>query len=505
MKNKVIEKRGSGVLLHITSLPGPYGIGDLGPGAYAFADFLADTKQSYWQILPLTPTEEVYGYSPYSSPSAFAFNFLMLSPEGLYEDGWLRKSDLESLSALPAGRCDFTAVAKYKSRLIKLAFEHFHKNRRHESPFEKFCAQQKEWIDDYALFTVLKKYFTGNVFSAWPEGLRDRQPAQIKSVEEKHAAELKEVKFIQFLLFSQWTKLKDYCRRKGVALIGDIPIYVNADSADVWAHPEIFKLDAHHKPLFVAGVPPDYFSQTGQRWGNPVYDWERLRETRYQWWIERFLHTFELYDIVRIDHFRGFEAYWEIPAAEPTAVNGEWVKGPADDFFKHLKKSIPHLPVIAEDLGIITPEVTALMEQFGFPGMKILLFSFGGDLDSHPYNPKNYTPNCVVYTGTHDNNTARGWIETDTSGEERHNLNRYFSRDVSSQELPWLLIESAMGSVADTAIIPLQDLLGLGGEARMNQPGTVGGGNWRWRCTADNFSPALKERLREVTVRCRRA
>ncbi len=499
-----MKKRGSGVLLHITSLPSAFGIGDLGPEAFAFVDFLFQTRQTYWQMLPLNPTDLMYGNSPYSSSCAFALSPLIVSPQVLFEDGWLEKSDLSSVPPFPAWMCDFAAVAQYKVMILTKAFEHFRKVRGKKTAYEKFLQDNASWLQDFVLFSVIKQHFQGLAFTSWPKELRDRERAALKVFEKNHADQIEKESFIQFVATEQWMRLKEYCHQKGITTIGDIPIYVNDDSIDVWAHPHLFKLGPDKKPSFVAGVPPDYFSETGQRWGNPVYNWEKLHQSKYVWWKDRIRQNLKLFDMLRIDHFRGFESYWEIPATESTAVNGSWVKVPGEEFFMNMEKEFHQLPFIAEDLGSITPAVTELMDRFQFPGMKVLLFAFGGDTETHPYIPKNYLTNCVVYTGTHDNNTARGWFDHEASAEEKANLTRYLGYEPKTQEIAWILISMAMESVADGCLIPLQDVLNLPTEARMNKPGTTQG-NWRWRFAASALSPQIKEKLLSITESSRRS
>lgn len=473
-------KRGSGILLHISSLPSDYGIGDLGPSAHRFAEVLQAAGQRYWQLLPLNPTDGVYGESPYSSPSAFASNSLFLSPEYLHESGWLPQDALDCQENFPRDRVDFSRVHPYKKRLFQTAFDFFQERQDDQADFQDFCEREKGWLEDYALFMVLKGEHEGKRWDEWPKEIRARKASALKAVRKTHAQKILFVKFLQYAFSCQWKKLKARCSQLGIALIGDMPIYVNEDSADVWAHPEFFKLDEHLRPEFVAGVPPDYFSETGQRWGNPVYDWDRLKKDGYGWWVSRLRRQFEIFDIVRIDHFRGFETYWEIPSREETAVNGHWADGPKDEFFKMMKKQFPEFPIIGEDLGIITEEVTALMERFEIPGMKVLQFAFSGDQETHPYLPKNYKDNCIVYTGTHDNNTTRGWFCHDASDEDRRNLAAYLGKTPDEHDIAWDLIAVALNSRAVLAVIPLQDLLNLGKDARMNIPGTAHD-NWRWR------------------------
>ncbi|MFH1025056.1 MAG: 4-alpha-glucanotransferase [Nitrospirota bacterium] len=493
-----MNKRGSGILLHITSLPSPFGIGDLGPWAYRFADFLSQTKQRYWQILPLTPTDLISGNSPYNSISASAGNTLLISPDMMVASGFLTKEDIAAPPGFPDGRCDYAAVIPYKMRLFHLAYERFKMNKHERNPYEEFCSLQKEWLEDFALFVVIKNHCNRQAWSEWTKGLRDRSPEDLAKIKNDCYDEIEREKFLQYLFFKQWFSLKQYCNERGIKFIGDIPIYVNFDSADVWTHTKIFKLDKVKKPLSVAGVPPDYFSNTGQLWGNPIYRWDVLKATGFKWWFQRIAHNLQIVDVLRIDHFRGFVAFWEVPSTEKTAVNGTWVKAPAVDFFTTLLKKFPVDSFIAEDLGVITSDVREIMNRFGFQGMRILLFAFGEDLPTHPYLPHNYVLNCIVYTGTHDNNTARGWFDNETSPQDRQRLFRYLGNEVSGEQVPKKLIRLAMMSVANTVITPMQDILSLGEEARMNRP-SVTDGNWEWRLLSDQLSPASVSWLREIT------
>ncbi len=493
------KRRGGGLLLHISSLPSAYGIGDVGPGAYQFVDFLKKTGQKYWQILPLNPTNGMFGHSPYSSDSAFAANPLFISPDLLVKDGWLEKKDLPGPSAYDAGTyVDYQEAGALKNAVLDLAFQRFLGTGVQREDFEAFCRQNDFWLSGYSQFVAFKKYFQNASWSQWPEDVKKRQPAALQDLARRNEGLIQRVKFEQFIFRKQWEDLRGYCRQSGVKIIGDIPIYVNDDSADVWMHPEFFKLNPDLKPEFVAGIPPDYFSATGQRWGNPVYCWETLRQAGYRWWQERVQHNFQLFDLIRIDHFRGMVSFWQIPAHEQTAMNGQWVGVPWDDFLTVMKKQFGSLPIIAEDLGIITPEVTSAMKKFGFPGMKILLFAFDGETATHPYIPKNYSEDCVVYTGTHDNNTVRGWFEHEASHDAKERFFQYIGRRIGVEEAVWEMNRLAMTSVAELAIIPVQDILGLGQDARMNTPGTTHG-NWRWRLSKDGLTQAVVEKLARLT------
>ncbi len=496
--------RCSGVLLHITSLPSRHAIGDLGSGAYAFADFLARARQSLWQVLPLNPTEGVHGNSPYTSISAFAGNVLLVSPEILVDEGLLRPEEVPSQERHALDRADYLAAALEKRPLLERAYERFRSTGWRRSEYERFRDRNERWLDDYALFLVLKKLFGGDVWSSWPPEFRDRDVTCLGDARSLYAADIDRTCFFQFLFFQQWAALKEYCGGKGVRIVGDIPIYVGYDSADVWTHSSLFKLDPDRKPAFVAGVPPDYFSETGQLWGNPVYDWDALARSGFRWWIDRFAHNLGLFDYVRVDHFRGFVGYWEVGAREKTAVKGRWVKAPADEFFAALRAKLPGFPLIAEDLGIITPDVKAVMARLGIPGMRVLLFAFGEDNPAHPYLPRNYVENCVAYTGTHDNNTARGWFEKEALPEEIERLIRYAGKRITADTVHLELVRLVMESAAGAAVVPMQDVLGLGEEARMNRP-AVPHGNWEWRLTRAQIARPVADALALMTEGCGRA
>jgi 4-alpha-glucanotransferase len=495
-----MRRRGAGVLLHPTSLPSPYGIGDLGHGASRFVDFLAESRQHYWQLLPLTPTSTALGNSPYSSDSAFAGNPLLISPELLALDGWLRPSDLRHPTmTFDPHRVDYEAATTYKTVLLQSAYERAKTSLEQHEDYLRFVREQASWLDDYALFRALKEQHHGAPWVQWPQALRDRDPQALDAAREQFRDRIALQHFQQFVFHVQWHAVRRYCHDRHIQLIGDLPIYVQHDSADVWAHPDYFKLDEQKQPAVVAGVPPDYFSATGQLWGNPIYDWHRLAQTQFHWWVRRVAHNLALYDLVRLDHFRGFAAYWEIPAGAATAQAGRWVEAPGAALFDTIRQHCPECPLIAEDLGLITPDVTALMNRFNLPGMKLLIFAFGEDLPTHPYAPHNYTPHCVAYTGTHDNNTIRGWIRKEITPEELRRLYAYLGREPDEHTLHWELIRLAMMSVAETVIIPLQDLLGLGEEARMNQPST-GHGNWEWRVMPQQMTRRIVTRLADMTT-----
>jgi 4-alpha-glucanotransferase len=469
----------------------------MGPGAFRFVDFLAETKQSVWQILPLNPTNPEHYSSPYHSSSALACNPLLISPEVLVQDGLLTRADVKSPPDFPMDRVDYRAVGAYKGKLFKKAYERF-KAKSPQYEYERFCAENSHWLEDFALFVALKAHFKGKVWSDWPEDIRDRQPEALQRARKEFRERADREKILQYIFSQQRGTLRNYCNGMGIQIIGDIPIYVEHDSVDVWTHREIFKLNEEKKPYAVAGVPPDYFSETGQLWGNPVYRWDVLKEQGYSWWVQRIEHNLKLCDVLRIDHFRGLVAYWEVSATEKTAINGKWVEAPVMDFFNHLMRKYAFLPIIAEDLGLITPDVREVMHHFELPGMKVLLFAFGDDLPTNPYIPHNLPKNCVAYTGTHDNNTIRGWFEGEGTPEDKKRLLRYIGRNIPVEELHWEMIRLLMMSVANTVIFPMQDILGLGGEARMNRPATVEG-NWEWRMVADRLTPDLARKLREMT------
>jgi 4-alpha-glucanotransferase len=495
----MMNTRGSGILLHVTSLPSPCGIGDLGPGACRFVDFLADAGQRFWEILPLSPTLGSYGHSPYSSFSAFAGNPLLISPELLCREGLLNRVELEEMPVFPGNVVDYGRAAACKEKLLSLAFERFRgRGRPWRGSWIDFTEQQASWLEDYALFAALKGEFPSGTWAMWPPELRDRKPAALSRMRRKLALPLAREKFVQYIFDRQWSSLREYCRQKGLQVIGDLPIYMAYDSADVWANPELFFLGKDKKPLAVGGVPPDLFCKTGQLWGNPVYRWDVLKESGYCWWKERFRQAFRNYDWLRIDHFRGFVAYWEVPAGAVTAESGQWKKAPADDFFRQLYSDFPCLPIIAEDLGEESAEVWKIMDRYDIPGMRPLLFAFGDSLPDHPCAPHNISENTVVYTGTHDLNTVRGWFCREATRQDRKRLYRYLGSRTSASRVPWDLIRLAMMSAARLAVFPLQDVLGLDETARMNRPGTVHG-NWQWRVQQEDLGPPIVERLRELT------
>ncbi len=488
--------RASGVLLHITSLPSAYGIGDLGPGAFGWVDRLHEAGQSWWQALPLGPTG--YGDSPYQCLSSFAGNGLLISPDGLIADGLLRAADCAGHAFSPTA-VEYENVGPFKVRLLQTAWSRFSAGARPDlrPAYEQFCQDHELWLDDYALFRALKARYNGACYLEWPVELVRRTPAALAQARRELANQIELVRFAQFLLSRQAERLERHAHAKGVQLIGDLPFFVSPDSSDVWANPELFLLGKDHHPTVVAGVPPDYFSAEGQLWGNPVYDWDALRQSGYRWCVDRLRALLAQVDVIRLDHFRAFAAAWHVPAGASTAQTGQWVRGPGAEFFRAVEKGLGALPVIAEDLGLITPDVTALRDQFRLPGMRVLQFAFDGKADN-PYLPHKYVPNTVVYTGTHDNPTTRGWYE-ELSDNEQQNVWSYLGRSAgAASEVTPALMHLAWESVAALAIAPLQDLLNLGTEARMNAPGRAEG-NWRWRCTEEMPSTSAFEWLRDLT------
>jgi 4-alpha-glucanotransferase len=497
--------RVAGILLHPTSLPGAYGIGELGPQALAFLDFLSETGQGLWQVLPLGPTG--FGDSPYQSFSAFAGNPLLVSLDRLAEQGLLDAAELRRSPEFPAHEVDFGRVEEHRRPLLAKAAAAFEKRAdagRREA-LAAFVRRHAAWLSDFALFMALKRANGGAAWSRWERPLVERDPSVLARAARELERDVRQVEFEQFAFFEQWAAVRAAARERGIRLMGDVPIFVAHDSADVWAHPELFQLTRDGRPAVQAGVPPDYFSATGQLWGNPLYRWDALERTGYAWWIDRLRAVLELVDLVRLDHFRGFEAYWEVPGDAPTAVAGRWVKGPGAALFGALRAALGELPVVAEDLGLITPEVEALRDELGFPGMAILQFAFGTDAHANLFLPHNYIRHKFVYTGTHDNDTVVGWWRSGVGDSTRSEANVRRERERAlayvggdGSEVHWDFIRTLFVSVADTAVVPLQDVLGLGSEARMNLPGRSSG-NWRWRYEARELTAATRERLRAIT------
>ena len=485
--------RSSGVLLHPTSLPGPDGIGDLGPEAYRWIDFLQEAGCSLWQVLPLGPTG--YGDSPYQCFSAFAGNPYLVSPTLLLEDDLLTRKDLTDRPVFSDSLIDYGAVISWKLTLLDRAAKRFeqHASLQVKQDFARFCENEKYWLDDFSLFMAIKESQGGVAWKDWPADLRNREPGTIDAFRRDHAQSIQRHILRQFFFFRQWNALHAYASAKGIQIIGDIPIFVAYDSSDVWSNPDLFYLNKRGQPTVVAGVPPDYFSPTGQLWGNPLYKWPAHKKSGYAWWIGRVKATLKTVDIIRMDHFRGFAGYWEVPAHLPTAEVGKWVPGPGASFFNALQKALGDLPIIAEDLGEITPDVIALRDGFNLPGMKIFQFAFSAD-DTDPFLPHNYPANCVAYTGTHDNDTALGWYLS-APEKERDFCRRYLAR--SGDDISWDMIRAVWASVAVFGLAPLHDLLSLDTSARMNYPGRPSG-NWCWRMAADALTPQLQNRLKEM-------
>lgn len=487
-------ERASGILLHPTSLPGRFGIGDLGENAYKFVDLLLEWQQTFWQVCPLGPTG--YGDSPYQCFSAFAGNPLLISLEKLIGEGFLTQQDLAAQEAFNDNSVDYGKVMMFEYTLLWRAYERFAAaaNAAQRAKFESFCHYQAAWLDDYSLFMALKAHHNGAAWNTWEWDLVARNPGALDYWRGQLAYQIGYQKFLQAVFFDQWLELKAYANRNHLKIIGDIPIFVAFDSADAWAHRDLFFFDQGGTPTAVAGVPPDYFSPTGQLWGNPLYRWDVMKSQGYQWWIERFTKTFEVVDIVRLDHFRGFAKYWSVPFGQPNAIQGSWEPGPGADLFHAVEAALGKLPIIAEDLGVITPDVVALREAFAFPGMKILQFAFDSS-EANNYLPHTYDQNCVVYTGTHDNDTTLGWYRK-CADKDREWVHTYL--DTDGKDICWDFIRAAWASVADIAIIPVQDLLGLDSDARMNTPATSGQ-NWKWRFTWEMLRPELGQRLKRLT------
>ncbi|WP_373058169.1 4-alpha-glucanotransferase [Zunongwangia sp. H14] len=489
-------KRSSGILLHITSLPSEFGIGDLGPSAYKFIDFLRDSGHHYWQLLPLNPTHAAYYHSPYSSYSAFAGNPLLISPELLVEQDYLNSDEVSKPKKVSHKKVDFKAVEAFKVTILNKAFVNY-KSKSASSSFKKFCNKHRKWLEDFALFQVFTKEY-GRGWTSWPAEIKNREDKAIKKAYKDFAEEIEKEKFFQFLFFQQWEGLVEYAQENEIAFIGDIPFYVNHESADCWANAEYFKLNDEKEPTHVSGVPPDYFSETGQLWGTPVFNWKKLQQNNFDWWVQRLKQNLLLFDVVRLDHFRAFSAYWEVPAKEETAINGKWIKTPGTQFFRLIKKEFPEMPFIAEDLGSLDEPVYKLLKRFHFPGMNVLHFAFGEEKADNPYLPFNHKPHSIVYTGTHDNNTSRGWYEALDKTSKKH-LRRYTGKEVNKKNVHKILHTLALKSVSKVAVFPLQDLMGKGEEAIMNTPGTIKN-NWTWRVEKEEIPVENVKLFREKNI-----
>ncbi len=497
----MLVPRSSGVLLHPTSLPGRYGIGDLGQWSYNFVDWLESAYQTLWQILPLGPTS--YGDSPYQTLSAFAGNPYLISFDKLIQDGWLAPEDLADLPPFPTDHVDYGWIFTYHKYKLTLAYQNFaaKASPTQQQQFAEWCNENRDWLDDYALFMSLKDEHDGRPWVEWEANVALRDPQALVDAQTRHVENIEDYKFRQWQFAMQWSALKAYANGKGIKLIGDVPIFIAHDSSDVWANRDLFYLDDVGHPTVVAGVPPDYFSATGQYWGNPLYKWDEMAKDGYSWWIRRFKAVQTQVDIIRIDHFRGFEAYWEIPTNEArTAVVGQWVKGPDIPFFRVIEAALGALPIIAEDLGVITPGVEAMRDGLGLPGMKVLQFAWGNLPEANLFLPHHHVANSVVYSGTHDNNTTLGWWQSDKETNEhiRHHVELYLDQAIT--EANWALIRIAQASVSHMAVVPMQDVLSLGADARMNTP-NVPSGNWIWRMSEEHFAdPAARDRLRDLTL-----
>ncbi len=494
----MLKQRSSGILMHVTSVPSEFGIGDFGPTTYKFIDFLKQAGQNCWQILPLNHTTAKTGHSPYNCFSAFAGNPLLISPVLLHRSGLLRRDEIARSPSFPTEKVDFDKVERYKHGLLDRAFERF-KERPRPADYERFCSEHQAWLDPFAAFVAIKRHFKGRPWCDWPAALRDRKARSLEAIETELAEAIERERFLQYVFYRQYFDLQRYCHEQGVQVIGDLPIYVAHDSADVWSNPDVFKLTRDKRPKFAAGVPPDYFSKTGQLWGNPVYDWDHAERTGFAWWMQRIKHNLLLFDLVRIDHFRGLVAYWEVPAGHKTAEHGKWVKAPSESFFSTLFRQVPFAAIFAEDLGHITADVREAVAKYQFPCMRVLHFAFSGDPKRNIHMPHNHIANAIVYTGTHDNNTTRGWFENDMKGPARKRLFDYLGHRSAAKNVSWELMRVAMSSVARLAIVPMQDILSLGASARMNFPAKATG-NWFWRMRCGALDARLAARLRDMTA-----
>ena len=500
----MLTERSSGILLHVTSLPSRHGIGDLGDTARKFVDFLAGTHQKYWQVLPLTPLEQGLGNSPYSSQSVFAGNTLLISLDKLQQDGWLETADINTHPSFPPGRVDFPAVRLYKEPLFDKAFETFQRNAgaSQRAGFGQFCQESDGWLDDFSLYACLTDLFEYQSWSTWEGGLADREPETMERYRVRLHPQIQREKFLQYVFYKQWNELKAYANQKNVRIFGDLPIYTDYNSADVWANQGLFQLDGK-RPVLVAGTPPDYFNADGQIWGLPLYDWHAAKETGFAWWMRRIRHNLNLFDLLRLDHFLGFVNYFAIPAQDFTAENGMWVQAPAEDFFETLFRTFPDPPIVAEDLGILSARVVQFIEHYRLPGMKVLQFAFTGEEGQNPYLPHNHPENCAVYTATHDNNTTKGWWRTEAEDYEKHRLQAYMNAEINEHSAATMLMTLAMHCRANLAILTMQDLLNLDESARMNTPG-IGQGNWEWQAPDDWHREDMAGWLRWLTGESRR-
>jgi len=491
-------KRGAGILMHITSLPSPFGIGDMGPEAFKFVNSLSRSNQKWWQLLPLNPITEGQSYSPYSSISSMAGNILLISPELLEKEGLLHAGEMQEYVIKSADQVNYPEVEASKAKLFDLAYENFKSKKTHHlvDEYLNFLKAEADWLDDFVLFTVLKDQHGQTPWNTWPDELRQRDAEALTTFRHSYKEELNKAKWLQFIFFKQWKALRKYALQHGIRLFGDLPFYISYDSVDVWANPQLFKLDKNGHKISAAGVPPDYFNAEGQLWGMPIYRWDVMEQDNYAWWKDRLRKNMELYDLLRLDHFRAFSSYWEVPAEESTAIKGAWIPGPGSSFFRAMQEEFGELPFVAEDLGDITDEVYELMDEFKLPGMKVLQFAFGEDMPVSIHIPHQYnTENCVAYTGTHDNNTTRGWYKSESSKLNRKNLLHYLGTEIDKNNVSFQLTRLAYSSTARLTIIPIQDILGLGKSARMNTPSSTEG-NWVWRMKSGALSHNHEEQLR---------
>lgn len=494
-------KRSSGILLNITSLYSGFGVGDFGPGAFRFADFLYRTGQQYWQVLALNRPTVDDPHCPYSAVSAFAGDPLLISPAFLYRSGLLEKKDIEKTPDFSPGQVNFRLVSSYKNKLFSKAYKNFRSSRK--KGFEEFCDENRTWVSDFAMFSAFRDRFKTGFWNRWPAEIQSRNQTAVGRLSSLLAENISFYKFLQFIFFKQWTCLRDYCTSKGIQLIGDVPIYVAFDSADVWANREFFKLDRNNKPRFFTGTPPDDFCKTGQVWGNPVYDWSALKKAGFSWWMNRIGHNLKMFDLVRIDHFRGFISYWQVPASNKTAKSGRWVRTPRESFFAKLFENYPARSIIVENLGFITPAVNRFVKEKKLCGMNIMQWGMGKKALNNPHCLKNHISNSVVYTGTHDNNTLMGWFQDELDDRQRAAVLKEVKAKPADGDIHWRIIEHTMRSKASLCIIPMQDILGLSGKARMNTPGTVKG-NWQWQMTARQITPSVARNLAMVTAKTKR-
>lgn len=499
---KKANKRSSGILIHITSLPSKYGVGDFGPDAFNFADFLAKSSQTNWQILPVNPPAILNPHSPYSCLSTFAGNPVMISPQILHRQGFLERADIQNIPAFDDTKVNFAKVIPFKRKLLNIAYRNF-LAKAADSRYDRFCEDNKQWLDDYALFVTMRDlYKTGDWYN-WPKELRDRTPESLISFAASHKKTIRKHKFLQYVFFRQYSFLKLYCNKLGIRIIGDIPIYVSYQSSDVWTNQQFFKLNRAKKPAFVSGTPPDCFCNTGQLWGNPVYDWVALKKDGYSWWLDRIGHNLKMFDTVRIDHFRALVAYWQVPASHKTAAKGKWIRAPKDDFYRNLLKRFPNCPIIVEDLGNITPSVHNFIKKHNLPGMRILQFGLPPH-SNNIHSPANHIKTAVSYTGTHDNNTMIGWLQNEIDPTRQKAIMAYLAKRTPADKIHWQFVRLAMQSSANLAIISMQDILGLPQDARMNLPGTTLKSNWTWRLTPGQLTPKLAAKLKQVTIQSNR-